>query len=188
MQLIKESIEGDGETMLQWRHIRSILLLPFTVTILIPTLLLASSRSLAVGWALPMPWRLALIVVGLLSIGAGLRLLVQTIRLFATQGHGTLAPWDPPTHLVVRGVYRHVRNPMISGVISVLLGESILLGLRPLALWCALFTGVNLLVIPLYEEPQLEERFGAEYAEYKQHVPRWIPRARPWHASWEHEA
>jgi len=173
--------------MLQWRHIRSILLLPFTVTILVPLLLLASTGSFAFGWGLPMPWLLAPICAGLLCLGAGLRLLVQTIRLFAAEGHGTLAPWDPPAQLVVRGVYRRVRNPMISGVVSVLLGESILLGSRPLAIWCALFTGVNLLVIPLYEEPNLEARFGAEYAEYKRHVPRWIPRARPWHGSWEHK-
>src|SRR5215211_3512099 len=161
--------------MLQWRHIRSILLLPFTVTIIVPTLLLMTTRSFAFGWALPVPWRLVPIGVGLLCIGAGLRLLVQTVRLFATQGRGTLAPWDPPTHLVAQGIYRHVRNPMISGVISIVLGESILFGSRPLAIWCALFAGMNLLVIPLYEEPQLEARFGAEYAEYKQHVPRWIP-------------
>ena len=173
--------------MLQWRHIRSILLLPFTVTIIVPTLLIVSSRSRAFGWALPAPWQLVLITAGLLCIGAGLRLLIQTIRLFAAQGRGTLAPWDPPTHLVVRGVYRYVRNPMISGVISILLGESIVFGSRPLAFWCALFAGVNLLVIPLYEEPRLEARFGAEYAEYKRNVPRWIPRARPWHASWEPE-
>lgn len=171
--------------MLQWRHIRSILLLPFTVTILIPTLILAQSGAVNLGWALPMPWQLALISAGLLCLGTGLWLLIQTIRLFAIQGHGTLAPWDPPRRLVVRGVYRHVRNPMISGVITILVGQSFLCGSRALALWCALFTGLNLLVIPLHEEPHLAARFGADYQEYKQHVPRWIPRIRPWHGSWE---
>ena len=170
-----------------WRHIRSILILPFTVTILVPMLILAPTRSFALGWALPMPWRLVPISAGILIFGAGLWLLIQTIHLFAVRGHGTLAPWDPPTHLVVRSVYRHVRNPMISGVIAILLGESILFGSRPLAFWWALFTSVNLLVIPLIEEPQLEARFGAEYEEYKQHVPRWIPRVQPWHGSWEHK-
>src|SRR3954464_2905583 len=105
-----------------WRHIRSILILPFTVTILVPLLLLAPTRSFALGGALPMPWRLAPISAGFLFLIFGVWLLIQTIHLFAVLGRGTLAPWDPPTHLVVRGVYRHVRNPMISGVIGILLG------------------------------------------------------------------
>ena len=176
-----------NDRKLHWRLIRSILLLPFTVTVVIPTYLLVSARSIGIGWALPLPWLLVPIGAGLLCVGAGAWLLIGTIRLFAVQGHGTLAPWDPPTHLVIHGVYRHVRNPMISGVIGILLGESLLFGSRPLAIWCALFTGVNLLVIPLLEEPQLEARFGAEYREYKQHVPRWIPRLEPWHGSWENK-
>jgi len=30
------------------------------------------------------------------------------------------------------------------------------------------------------EEPGLEKRFGAEYVEYKKHVPPWIPRIKAW--------
>ncbi len=33
---------------------------------------------------------------------------------------------------------------------------------------------------PLLEEPQLRHRFGAEYIEYCKHVPRLLPRLRPW--------
>jgi protein-S-isoprenylcysteine O-methyltransferase Ste14 len=166
-----------------WRHIRSILILPFSVTVVVPTIILALSDAPA--WVLPAPWRLVSICAGMFMLGAGLWLLAQTIRLFAVQGHGTLAPWDPPARLVMCGIYRHVRNPMISGVIAILFGESILFGSRSLALWWALFTIMNLLVIPLVEEPQLEARFGAEYAEYTRNVPRWIPRVRPWYGSWE---
>jgi protein-S-isoprenylcysteine O-methyltransferase Ste14 len=172
--------------MQRWRHIRSILLLPVTVTILIPGLILARTHTLRIGWAWPGLWRLVPVGIGLICIGAGLRLLVQTITLFATQGHGTLAPWDPPAQLVVRGVYRYVRNPMISGVISILAGESLVLGSRPLVTWCTLFAGVNALYIPLLEEPQLQARFGAAYREYRRHVPRWIPRRQPWEGPGEH--
>lgn len=166
--------------MQHWRHLRSILLLPVTVTILIPSLILLRSHTIAIGWGLPPPWQLAPLSTGLLCLAVGLRLLVRTIGLFATQGHGTLAPWDPPTHLVIRGVYRHVRNPMISGVILMLLGESLLLGSRALGTWCAFVTIVNMLYIPLLEEPGLEARFGAPYRAYKQHVPRWLPRREAW--------
>jgi protein-S-isoprenylcysteine O-methyltransferase Ste14 len=77
-----------------------------------------------------------------------------------------------------------VRNPMISGVIGVLLGESLMAGSRSLAIWCILVTCINVVYIPLLEEPQLAARFGADYLTYRKHVPRWLPRLRPWNAPW----
>jgi protein-S-isoprenylcysteine O-methyltransferase Ste14 len=165
-----------------WRHLRSILLLPVTVTLLVPGLILLSTRSIHIAWGLPAAWQILLLSGGLLCLAAGLRLVIQTIALFATQGQGTLAPWDPPGRLVVRGVYRHVRNPMISGVILILVGESLLFGSGALVAWCVLVMLVNMLYIPLLEEPDLEARFGAAYQTYKQHVPRWIPRRDAWDA------
>jgi protein-S-isoprenylcysteine O-methyltransferase Ste14 len=104
----------------------------------------------------------------------------KTISLFANVGEGTLAPWDPPRNLVARGVYRYVRNPMISGVIFILLGEAILLGSLPVLVWFLIGFAVNAIYIPLIEEKRLERRFGDEYLAYKRNVPRWIPRLRPW--------
>jgi hypothetical protein len=52
--------------------------------------------------------------IGLLCILAGCALLVSCIVDFAVAGRGTLSPADPPRHLVVRGLYRYVRNPMYS--------------------------------------------------------------------------
>jgi protein-S-isoprenylcysteine O-methyltransferase Ste14 len=37
--------------------------------------------------------------------------------------------------------------------------------------------------IPLLEEPLLLERFGDGYREYCRHVPRLLPRLRPWRRS-----
>jgi protein-S-isoprenylcysteine O-methyltransferase Ste14 len=69
----------------------------------------------------------------------GLGLAVATVRLFVRHGEGTPAPWDPPRKLVVRGPYRHVRNPMIAGVLLVLMGEALLLRCWPLGGWMALY-------------------------------------------------
>ena len=96
-------------------------------------------------------------------------------------GKGTLAPWDETRRLVVRGPYRYVRNPMLSGVFSILLGEALLLGSPPLLLWFVGVVVANTLYMPLVEEPGLRRRFGAEYDVYCANVPRWIPRLRPWH-------
>jgi protein-S-isoprenylcysteine O-methyltransferase Ste14 len=95
-------------------------------------------------------------------------------------GKGTLAPWDPTSRLVVRGPYRHVRNPMISGVLGILLGEAVLLGSVPLLVWFGLVLALNAVYMPLVEEPGLRSRFGEDYETYKANVPRWVPRLRPW--------
>ena len=81
---------------------------------------------------------------------------------------------------MVRGVYRYVPNPMISGVGFVLLGESVLTASLPLFYWFLIFGIINTIYIPLLEEPGLVYRFGEEYVAYKRNVPRWIPRPTPW--------
>jgi protein-S-isoprenylcysteine O-methyltransferase Ste14 len=116
--------------------------------------------------------------VGLLALG--LVLFVASLRRFATEGEGTLAPWDPPSRLVVHGPYRYVRNPMISGVVLVLFGEAAVLLSRPHLSWALLFLGINAVYIPLMEEPLLAARFGDAYRTYCRHVPRLLPRWRPW--------
>jgi protein-S-isoprenylcysteine O-methyltransferase Ste14 len=93
---------------------------------------------------------------------------------------GTLAPWNPTQRLVVQGVYRHVRNPMIAGVFFVLFWEAALAVSLPLPIWFIVFVLSNVIYMPLAEEPGLVERFGDDYLAYRQNVPRWIPRPWPW--------
>jgi protein-S-isoprenylcysteine O-methyltransferase Ste14 len=69
---------------------------------------------------------------------------------------------------------------MISGVVFVLFGEAAILLSVPHAQWALLFLVLNLIYIPLLEEPELEARFGNEYREYCQHVSRILPHPRPW--------
>ncbi len=162
------------------KHIQAILLLPIMVTLVIPGVIIATTNSMHIGGMLPAPFNVVSALAGILFIGLGLVLVIATARLFATIGRGTLAPWTPPQKLVVRGVYRYVRNPMISGVLAILLGEAMLLGSIPLLCWFSVAALVNLIYIPRFEEPGLERRFGVDYARYKQNVPRWIPRWKPW--------
>lgn len=162
------------------KHLRAILLLPFTVTLIVPALLAWLSDGLRAGWGLQPPLNLLPVALGLCLLACGVALLVQTVRLFASVGRGTLAPWDPPRRLVVRGPYRHVRNPMIAGVLFILLGEAALLGSVPILCWFAAFALGNAIYMPLVEEPDLVRRFGQDYVEYRKHVPAWIPRLRPW--------
>jgi protein-S-isoprenylcysteine O-methyltransferase Ste14 len=117
-------------------------------------------------------------LLGLVLIGIGTLLLGVCIFEFARSGRGTLSPLDPPRHLVVRGLYRYVRNPMYLSVTTIVLGELLLTRSEALAVYWALwFLGVNLFVIG-YEEPTLRRQFGASYEAYTHQVRRWIPRLR----------
>ncbi len=159
--------------------LRAILILPGTALVVVPGLILLFTRGMAHGWALASPtgprfW-------GALAIAAlGLYLMARTIAMFARIGKGTMAPWDPTTRLVVAGVYRHVRNPMISGVVAVILAEALMCGSLIVLAWAVFFAFVNALYMPLSEEPGLEKRFGEDYRRYKANVPRWLPRITPW--------
>ena len=63
-------------------------------------------------------------LLGLVCIGMGVALLAACIFEFARSGRGTLSPVDAPRHLVVRGLYRYVRNPMYLSVTMIILGEA----------------------------------------------------------------
>jgi protein-S-isoprenylcysteine O-methyltransferase Ste14 len=147
-------------------------MLPFVVTVVVPGLVAWRNGSDLAAW------QLALLGVALIALG--LALVAWTIALFALVGRGTLAPWDPSSRLVVVGPYRHVRNPMISGVLAILLGEAALFASVPLLLWFAAVFAVNAIYFPLVEEPGLRKRFGEEYDAYRANVPRWLPRLHPW--------
>jgi protein-S-isoprenylcysteine O-methyltransferase Ste14 len=163
-----------------WRHARAIALLPGTAAVAVPAIILLAGEGPNVGWGPGGLGSVLLVLIGAALIAAGLALWVWTVRLFMRIGRGTLAPWDPTRHLVVAGPYTRVRNPMITAVLAVLLGEAALFGSTALLIWCALFFGINWVWFVLYEEPGLERRFGDEYRAYRRNVPRWIPRRTPW--------
>jgi len=110
----------------------------------------------------------------LFLVGAALSL--TTVAYFIFEGRGTPALFDPPRKFVPHGPYRLVRNPMYVGGVAMLLG----LGLYLTSVAMAIFALVAFLLIHTFvvfaEEPGLRRRFGQEYQEYCQSVPRWIPR------------
>jgi protein-S-isoprenylcysteine O-methyltransferase Ste14 len=156
--------------------------LPLTLRSLLWTILLPGFIA---GYV---PWRLfglshvrfalgnPLDLLGLLLIIAGVALLGACIWEFARRGRGTLSPVDPPTELVVAGLYRYVRNPMYLAVSTIVLGEALLARSLALVLYWALFFVATNLFILFYEEPALRRQFGDSYARYTERVGRWLPR------------
>src|SRR5258707_10335372 len=167
--------------MMLLRHLAAFLALPFVVTVVIPVYV-QRRNHLFLRWPGGTSAMLA-VIAGAIVLLLGLTLFAASVYEFATRGRGTLAPWDPPRALVVRGPYQYVRNPMISGVLLLLIAEALLLRSLPHAEWAGTFAVINAIYIPLLEEPQLKARFGDAYREYCRHVPRLIPRLRPWRGS-----
>jgi len=119
-------------------------------------------------------------IVGGLMIAAGLPVLLDSFARFALQGLGTPAPVLPTRHLVVTGLYRHVRNPMYVAVTSLIFGQALLFGsLRVLEYGLVVWLAFHLFVLA-YEEPTLRRTFGPEYEKFCANVPRWVPRLKPW--------
>ncbi len=143
------------------------LLMPGTVTILIPYLIVGGSPMARVS-ADPVRWVPA-IVLGI----AGLTGLLYCIWGFAFYGRGTLAPVRPPELLVIQGLYRYTRNPMYMSILGILLAESILLRSQELLIYAAIVFVLFAGFIRIYEEPHLRRQYGDTYAEYCRSVPRW---------------
>ena len=155
--------------MLALRSLLYTILIPGTVTVLLPYLIVS-----ATGAALSTPFG-TLQVLGLLAMALGAAILLRCIWEFMVTGRGTLAPVDPPTQLVVRGLYRYVRNPMYLGAYILLLGEAALFESAPLLQYSIAWFVIINLIVTFREEPVLRRRFGEPYERYAASVRRWVP-------------
>ena len=114
-------------------------------------------------------------VAGGALLALGLAGLLECFGRFALKGIGTPAPVLPTRHLVISGMYRHVRNPMYIAVVAAIFGQALLFGNVALLEYGALVWVLFHLFVLAYEEPRLRSTFGAEYDSFCTQVPRWIP-------------
>lgn len=80
----------------------------------------------------------------------------------------------PQSSLVTSGPFRFSRNPLILGIIAIVLGIALIFeswGGVVLSLLVFLFWDMWIRKV---EEKELERVFGEEYRQYKKVVPRWI--------------
>ncbi len=145
------------------------LLVPGTVAVIIP-ISISRDISLSVG---------LMTLIGFILWLFGLIIYIYSVWGFAIWGKGTPAPIDAPKHLVIRGLYQYMRNPMYIGVLSILLGWTCLYS--SLSLWFYWFFMASCfqLFILYYEEPRLLQLFGSEYKVYCSAVNRWLPKWPP---------
>ena len=155
----------------------AIVVLPGNALVLIPGVIVWLSVGTRLAPSFP---SVADVIIGVALALPALVLMSSSVGLFMRHGEGTPAPWEPPRKLVIRGPYRYVRNPMLTGVIMFQFAEAAFFSSWPLAGWALFFALGNAIYFPLVEERGLEKRFGDDYREYSKNVPRWLPRLRPW--------
>jgi len=122
-----------------------------------------------IGRWLYYPWRyLGIIIIALgFSLSAGSGIFFR--KLGTNPRPGTRA-----TLIVTKGAFKHTRNPMYLGLITMLIGASILLGtFSPLIVIPIIFLILHTKFV-LREEKWMEEWFGEPYLEYKNKTPRWL--------------
>ena len=131
------------------------------------------------GWRTGAAYPAAVQGTGAALIAAGAAALLAAFAQFAIQGRGTPAPPAPTEQLVVRGLYRYVRNPMYLAVLAVITGQALLLS-RPVLLgYAAAVAAAFIAFVYGYEQPTLARRYGAQYQAYRRAVPGWWPRLPP---------
>jgi len=139
-----------------------------TFFVLVPRWILAGSGNPPALTGLPL-------ATGVLVIVAGFTLALWCWGVFGAIGRGTPAPFDPPRHLVVRGPYRYVRNPMYIGGLMMVVGQAMIFGSVALLEYAIVVWFIAHLLVVLYEEPALKRSFGSAYSEYRSQVRRWLP-------------
>jgi protein-S-isoprenylcysteine O-methyltransferase Ste14 len=151
-----------------WRSVIAFLALPGLVAFAIPVLWLSFQGDSAPKYA-----------IGALVFVVGLFGLLWCVRDFYVKGKGTLAPWSPPSELVVVGLYRYTRNPMYVSVLLLVLSWSVLFGSLALLGYAVALGVVFHLRVIFGEEPWLVQRYGAKWEDYKHRVPRWLGVLKP---------
>ncbi len=106
--------------------------------------------------------------------------------LYAVAGYELLAlsktgatPLEEPTRLRTGGLYGWSRNPMLLGVVVVLIGESLAFQSLALIAYAVLYWCWLTAFLVLIEEPAMRRKFGDGFDRYRRRVPRWFLRLRP---------
>ena len=155
--------------MLYIKNLLFTILIPGVIVVYVPYIIVDRMRLFVFhGWGFAQ-------IGAVLLVAIGLAILLHCNGVFAWIGRGTLVPFDPPERLVVRGLYRYMRNPMYAGVLLILLGEALFFKSVALLAYAGVWFVVINIVVVAYEEPTLRGNFGESYDRYCSTVHRWVP-------------
>jgi len=116
------------------------------------------------------------IIAGIVLVITGFLFAMWSIYAQFTIGRGTPIPMMPTQKLVISRPFNYCRNPMTFGTILLYLGISIWIGSITAVVIMVLLDAALITYIKRVEEKELQERYGAEYLEYKRKTPFLLPR------------
>jgi protein-S-isoprenylcysteine O-methyltransferase Ste14 len=128
-----------------------------------------------VQFALPVEWLKlsSLLIAGCLLIALGFGIMIRAWWLFR-KFETAICPTAKTTSFITDDIYSLTRNPMYLGMVLMPLGIAALVG-NWLFYAAALIYGLILNhVFCAYEERELRDQYGAEYAVYEEQVRRWL--------------
>ncbi len=144
-----------------------------------PRLLIVVFPGLDVKFGFPPldfgPWNE---ILGILMAITGFAFAFSTVYSQFSRASGTPIPVMATQKLLVDGVYRYCRNPMVFGTLLGYLGIAIVVGSISSILAVLIFGGLLLTYVKKVEEQELEARFGQAYVDYKAQTPFLFPRIR----------
>jgi len=124
------------------------------------------------GWLLPIPAEIGLLLV--MITGA---VVLMTMVNLALKGLGAPFYIVLSRRLAHDWLYAWTRNPMVLAALAFLLSLGVWYQSVMFVLWVLiLFTPALLFFVKVYEERELEFRFGAPYLEYRSRTPMLFPR------------
>ena len=124
------------------------------------------------GWVLPVPSEVGLLLV----IITGVACLLTVVNL-AFKGLGAPFFIALSRKLTADWMYAWTRNPMVLATLAWFLSFGIWFQSVLFVMWVLIFFAPALLTyVKVYEERELEIRFGASYLQYKSRTPMLFPR------------
>lgn len=124
------------------------------------------------GWVLQVPAEIGLVLVMITGAAA-----LFSVMNLALKGLGAPFAIALSKKLAVDWMYAWTRNPMVLTTLALLLSLGIWFQSVLFVLWVLFLIAPALLVfVKVYEERELEIRFGASYLAYKSRTPMLFPR------------
>ncbi|WP_255170685.1 methyltransferase family protein [Natrononativus amylolyticus] len=118
--------------------------------------------------------------VGAVLMGLGVVCYALALSALVSSGASAPVPIVGRDCLVTGGIYAHLRNPMLVGIILYVLGAGLWLDSTAVVGYAGLLWTAFFLLVNGVEEKRLERTYGERYAHYCEHVSRWRPRLRPY--------
>lgn len=138
----------------------------------VPIVLALSTHHKWAGWVLPIPS-----VIGLILVIITGTITFLTVVNLALKGFGAPFFIKLSKKLAADWMYAWTRNPMVLAALSLLLSLGIWFQSALFVLWALiLFAPALLFFVKVFEERELEFRFGPSYLDYKSKTPMLWPR------------